>query len=150
MTEVASDTRVARRASATRRFVWLRWLLVAPVGVVAFIGALLLSLLLHGIPELLCPRDELVSGMCMATWADAGHTAALALGGAVGAALVVGLPAAMAPRWRSAVALLAFGHGFWFVLRLVSTGTSFHVPFIAATSSGLAVLVLVHVKTLAR
>ena len=136
------------RAGIAAVMPWLRWLLVPIVGIVAFYLGLIIGLLLHGIPEQLCPREAFVSGFCMTRWAAAGHAAALAIGGAIGAALMVSLPAATAPRWRFAVALLAFASGFAFVSLLTGFGSTDPVLFIAATSSGLATLALVHVRSL--
>lgn len=138
----------ASDAAAPSTWDWLRWALVMPTAILSFYVAVLVAGVLFHIPERLCRPEDLESGSCVTAWAAIGHQAALAFGAAVGAALMVSAPAAIAPRWRSGVALLAFAGGFALVSRMTGFGAVDPVLFIAATSAGLAMLVLVHVRSL--
>jgi hypothetical protein len=149
MTPQPAAMSLARPARTPPRFEVLRWLLVVPVGVVAFLLSLFVTMVLHEIPEHFCPVDKMVSGSCFAGWATLWHEASVVVGGVVCAALMVALPALTAPRWRSAVGALAFLAGFVMVSGMTQFGGVDPVLFIAATSSGLAALVLVHVRSLA-
>ena len=138
----------ASHAAAPSAWDWLRWALVVPTGILSFYVAVLVAGLLFRIPEMLCRPEDLESGSCVTAWAAMAHEAALAFGAAVGAALMVSAPAAFAPRWRSGVSLLAFAGGFVLVGKMTGFGSVDPVLFIAATSAGLAMLVLVHVRSL--
>ena len=128
----------------------LRWVLVAPAGVLGCWGGILVVLMLYQGVESLCPPDQVISGACMAEWAPAAHDVVVALGAAIGAALTVALPALTAPRRRFAVAALAYGGGVAYAAPLLrEAGGDGGVIFIAAASAGLAVLVGVYVKGLA-
>lgn len=102
-----------------RAIVGLRWLLVAALGACGFWVAVGVTLALYSGAFALCPKEEIVSGMCDAPWFDAAERAAILSGPAVGAAWTVALPAWVAPRRRARVAWLMFALGAAFTVGIV-------------------------------
>ncbi len=125
----------------------LRWLLVVPVGLAAAWAGIVAGLVLYSITDDFCPRDLLVSGSCMAWWAPLAHSAGLSLGATLGAALVVALPAWVAPRFRHYVATAAFAAGCVFIGMVTRFGIRDPALFAAPVVSGLAVLWWFHART---
>ena len=126
----------------------LRWVLVGPVCYAGLLGGAVLTVVLHDLADRQCPVDKLVSGFCIAWWSSLAHQAATAIGAMVAAALVVGLPWGVAPRFKTVVAGVAFAFGFTLVAWMTAFGDRNPVMFVAATTSGLAAVVLARVKAL--
>ena len=89
----------------------LRWLLVPPAGLLGWYAGVAAGLALHALAESFCDPADRVSGACVAGWFAAAADAAVHAGVAVAAALVVLLPALVAPGMRGTVAWTAFGFG---------------------------------------
>ncbi len=100
-------------------WIWLRWLLVAPLGAGGFWVALAVGLTLFGWAFRLCPPEDVVSGLCGAAWFEAATVFAGCVGAAVGAAWTVALPAWVAPRGRARVAWLMYALGALFSVGFV-------------------------------
>ncbi|WP_295449127.1 hypothetical protein [uncultured Thiodictyon sp.] len=88
-----------------------RWLLVLPSGVAGWYLGLLIGLLIYEAGEKTCPIGYVVSGMCYAPWSHLLHLFAFAVGSGVAGALVVALPALVAPMRAFNIALTAFAIG---------------------------------------
>ena len=86
----------------------LRWLLIIPSIGVGYLLAILAAMMSIDVLTRLCPTEQVVSGGCMASWYETAAQTSFALSVAIGAAVFVGLPAAIAPIKKVEVALLAF------------------------------------------
>lgn len=102
----------------------LRWILTVPAGMVGWYAGVIVALMVHSLVDRLCPQEHVVSGACFAPWSSFANEACLALGAVICGALVVALPAWVAPAHRFQVAATAYGlgllsslvwvwHGFW-------------------------------------
>ncbi len=82
----------------------LRWLVIPPAIAAAWLLAILLALGLREVVIRFCPAEDMVSGLCMASWyryVDGG----IILGGAgIAAALILAVSVLLAPSHRVAVA----------------------------------------------
>jgi hypothetical protein len=115
----------------------IRWLaaLVSPlVGyLVAIAGAVILA---SGLKRL-CPEDQMISGMCTASWYASSELAAISIAGSAGAAVFVLLPTVLAPSHKRAVALAAFVAGLLLASGFTwQVGWSFLVPFVTSAFAG--------------
>jgi hypothetical protein len=115
----------------------LRWLLVVPLGVGgAFVG-FVVAAFLDSASVRLCPPELLVSGACTAAWYPALQQGIMCLGGALGAALVVSMPAFAAPAHKQYVALVALFLGAAYSLwALHGIGSFALLPVVAAVVAG--------------
>lgn len=117
---------------------YLRWLLTYFVGMASlplppFLGIMLGTI----IGTRLCPRGQLVSDMCMAPWFVWVNLAIECFGFGLGAALVVALPALVAPSEKATVAGFMFWTGT--VLAVVLTlmaGVGMIIPSAVAMVTG--------------
>jgi len=89
----------------------LRWALILPAAWAGWSLALILGIGAHSLLEKLCPKDQVVSGMCVAPWFSYAEKAVFCGGAAVAAALIVLFTTLVAPGHRPTVALLAFTLG---------------------------------------
>jgi hypothetical protein len=149
MRRAATNAAPAAHSGLSVASAGLRWLLVVPAAAAAGLLGLWLSLLSYQALHALCPSEGGFFGNCVAWYVSDGQDVGYALGAVVGAALVVGLPAAIAPRAGFGVALLAFVVGWALAGSLTHFGAIFPVAFIAATCSGLATLTTVCIRSLA-
>jgi len=103
-------------ASPTRSKVnainWLRWLLLVPSAFIGWYVGLIVALVIHRAHKAICPAHYLVSGMCHAPWTPLVQNSAIIIGSILAGALVVLLPAVLAPSHRMRVAWIAYGLGF--------------------------------------
>ncbi len=126
----------------------VRWVLVVPAALVGWYAGLIVALLIYKTNVALCPARYLVSGMCTAPWSSAMEELAVIVGGAVVGALVVLLPALMAPYHRKKIALIAYALGFTcsiYVLMLVPS--IWRAVLAAALASGLMLWRIYHSQT---
>jgi hypothetical protein len=91
---------------------WLRWLLLVPSAFTGWYVGLIVSLAIYRAHKAICPAHYLVSGMCHAPWTPLVQNSAINIGSILAGALVVLLPAFLAPSHRKRVAWIAFGLGF--------------------------------------
>ena len=102
----------------------IRWMLTVPAAVIGWYIGVIAALGLRQLNERLCPFEYIVSGSCHAPWSSFVKDVALAVGSLTCGALVVLLPALIAPSCRVRVAQLAYAgglvcsaywlfHGFW-------------------------------------
>ncbi|MEZ6004003.1 MAG: hypothetical protein R3F33_07425 [Planctomycetota bacterium] len=119
----------------------LRWILVIPVGFVAWFVVLFAGLFALAILGWFCPEEELVSGTCTAHWYLAAEDAWIAACAGISAIAVVALPILVAPSHRAWVATAAFLVGaacvvwFW-----VDGGLEEWPPAVAALLAGVVTL----------
>lgn len=126
----------------------VRWILVVPAALVGWYAGLIVAMLLYKANEALCPTHYLVSGMCTSPWSSAMEELAVIVGGAVVGALVVLLPALMAPYHRKRIALIAYALGFTcsiYVLMLVPS--IWRAVLTAALAGGLMLWRIYHSQT---
>jgi len=115
----------------------LRWVLVPLLAPIGYVAAVLTVVLLTQLLRRMCPPEQLVSGMCTATWYTGAELAVFAFATALGAALWVVLPALAAPARRAHVAWFAFAFGAAFATWFTSqVGVGFAVPFGSALAVG--------------
>lgn len=113
----------------------LRWALVVPAALAGWFVSLLVGLVLLHLVDRLCPEDQRVSGACIAPWHATVTDGIVLVCAALAAALIVLLPALVAPREKRTVAHLAFGGGLLFALyAAVQTGA--YGSLAAAAASG--------------
>lgn len=91
---------------------WLRWLLLVPSAFTGWYVGLIVALVIHRAHKAICPAHYLVSGMCHAPWTPLVQNSAIIIGSILAGALVVLLPALLAPSHRKRVAWIAYGLGF--------------------------------------
>ena len=68
---------------------WVRWLLVIPGAWLAWSVALVSGLAVHSALEALCPAEQVISGMCTATWFRYAERVTFCLGAGMAAALIL-------------------------------------------------------------
>ena len=85
---------------------WLRWLLVLPVAWLSWIVAAMVALTLYTIAETLCPREQMISGLCTAPWFDHAERAILSFGAGLAAALITVSCTLLAPSHRRVVVVV--------------------------------------------
>ena len=116
---------------------WFRWFAVIPSSVIAWYAMAILGMsILFGIKDHLCPREELVSGQCMAWWYFYTKHILIYLFVALSAFIVVLCAAIVAPSHRMHVAWVAYFSGFLAAVYFVSQ-TSAVGEFVAALLAGL-------------
>ena len=86
----------------------LRWLLLVPAAVAAWLLAVLLATVLLGGLRRLCPDRQVVSGMCVAPWFGPASDAVVALGAALAAIFVLRAVTVTAPSHKKFVAVVAY------------------------------------------
>jgi len=102
---VSEATSSRNQVSALR---WVRWLLVVPSAFVGWYIGVIVPILIFKANEALCPTHYLVSGMCHSPWSAWIEGVAIIIGSVLAGALVVLLPALIAPTHRKPVALIAY------------------------------------------
>lgn len=115
----------------------IRWLavFVSPVG--GYLISIAVALVLISGLKRLCPEDQMVSGMCTASWYAFSELAALSVAASAGAAFFVLLPSLLAPAHRRVVALTAFVAGLLLASSFAwQIGWSFLGPFVASAFAG--------------
>lgn len=116
--------------------VLLRWIAVVPAGLLGWYIGFLVGVALLSAAINLCPAESMVSGACIAPWFRYAEVLIFCVSVALAAFLVVALPALVAPRWRPAVAWVAFVVGLIVAIYLVVyTGT--FLEFVSAVVAGL-------------
>jgi hypothetical protein len=90
---------------------WLRWLLVIPGAWAAWYVALLTGIAVHSALEMLCPPEDIVSGMCTAQWFRYAERVAFCAGAGLAAALVLLTSTLIAPTHRARVAAIILAVG---------------------------------------
>jgi len=85
-------------------FTVVRWVLVPFAAWLGWGAAVLVALELEALASYLCPKDQMVSGMCTAYWYDAVFNSIVAFGAAMAAACIVLLCTLIAPARREQVA----------------------------------------------
>ena len=114
----------------------LRWVAVIPAGLLGWYIAFLAGFALLSAATNLCPAESMVSGACIASWFRYAEALIFCMSAALAAFLVVVLPVFVAPRWKSAVAWVAFVAGLivavYFVVYTVAL-----VAFVSAVVAGL-------------
>ena len=113
-----------------------RWIAVVPAGVLGWYIGFLAGLALLAGATSLCPTESLVSGACIAPWFRYAEAAIICVGVALAAFLVIVLPVIVAPRWRSAVAWVAFAAGLIIAVYFVAY-TAAVLEFVSAVVAGL-------------
>jgi hypothetical protein len=121
----------------------LRWILTALALGGAYFATFAIAALLFTLVRFACPPELLISGACVAPWANQAEFVALIAATGAGAALFVGLPAAIAPSHKRVVAVSAYLLGLVIVgYVLWQLGASFIAPAVASASTGAMAAVL--------
>jgi hypothetical protein len=89
----------------------VRWVLMIPAVVVAWFVALFLGMAMLGGLTRMCPADQMVSGMCTASWYDDAAAAVVALGAAMAAVFIMIACTLIAPAHKRVVAVVTFAGG---------------------------------------
>ena len=125
-------------SESVRRFVNVsRWLLTAPLALLGHVAAVVSAIALTSLLKRLCPPEQIISGVCTASWYLAAELAAFSVSTAIGAFLFIALPVLVAPSHRSRVAMVALvagvAYSLWF---LAQVGKGLIVPACCAIASG--------------
>ena len=86
----------------------VRWILILPAAVVAWYAAPAIGILLQTGVDALCPSDQVVSGLCGATWYSTVSAALICFGAGLAALFVLVACTLLAPSHKREVAIGAF------------------------------------------
>ena len=113
----------------------IRWTLVPFAVWLAWGVSVFAAYELEALASYLCPKDQMVSGMCTAGWYDAAFDAIVCFGAAMAAALIVLLCTLVAPASRERVARATYLIG---AIAAVMMATSAHMilPLVCALVAG--------------
>jgi hypothetical protein len=117
----------------------IRWFLVVPISVAAWYFALVVGLVLLTIAHRLCPAEQVVSGMCVAPWFPVATRAAVSVGAALAAVLVMYACTFTAPTHRRLVAIVTFVAGAFVAVWMGGT-TGEYYAIAGAIAAGALVL----------
>lgn len=129
---------------------WLRWLLLVPSAFIGWYVGLIIALVIDRAHKAICPTHYLVSGMCHAPWSPLVQDSAIIIGSILAGALVVLLPAVLAPNHRKRVAWIAYGLGLLYsVYFLVLMPSIWHAVLSAAIGGGVVLWRVHHTEFVA-
>ena len=94
----------------------IRWILAIPFGILGWFIALMLGIALHELAIYACPKEQLLSGMCVAEWFKSVRAIIMYFSFSIAAVLVVLLPTIIAPRHKLNIAIIAYIIGAIFAL----------------------------------
>lgn len=114
----------------------LRWIAIFPGIYVSWHLSLIVGMALLAIAEAFCPKDQMVSGLCVAPWFFWIEDAIFLFCAALATALVVASAAFIAPAHRVRVAWVAFIGGC-LVAGYLGWSTDAFMELAAAVASGL-------------
>ena len=115
---------VVSTASLTMR--WVRWLLLVPSAWLAWSVALVSGVAVHSALESLCPPEQVISGMCTATWFRYAERITICAGAGLAAALILLTSTFVAPSHRAIVivATLCIGSAAALVMGVLAAAYS--------------------------
>lgn len=125
----------------------LRWIGIVPTVIAGWYLALITGLFLFASLDSLCPPEELVSGMCNASWYPLASRLLICFGAALSAFLVVLVASLVAPSQRKAVAWVAYAIGAviaFYMAILASRSSSHYLELMTALIAGLLAVWAVH------
>jgi len=121
----------------------VRWILVAPVAVFAWVTAFAMSLAVNSLIDLNCPEQYLISGACSWEWAMFAQDVLVVAGSSLSAIMFVMTATLIAPGHKLRVAIWAYIIGLsaaiWMLLQ-----TNAWPAFAAASLSGVFVTWIVY------
>lgn len=124
-----------------RIFLYVRWSLVIPAGFAGYLFAMYLGMFSYIAMESLCPENEMVSEMCVASYMNVVEYVVFVVFPSLAAILVVTLPALVAPRYKTHVAGFAFLAGSSVAIYMGFSIQAW-VPLICAIAAGFITLYL--------
>ena len=121
---------------------WLRWLLLLPALCACWFAALLFGLWLFDVAGSFCPPDQIVSGICTASWYPTAESVCECIGAATAAALMVVVAAVVAPKgkWITTLVVLVCGT---VVAYLMAVETKEYLALLSAAFAGVVAALLV-------
>ena len=125
----------------------LRWIGILPAAIAGWYLALITGLLLLAALDSLCPPEEVVSGMCNASWYPLASRLLMCFGAALSAFLVVLVSSLVEPSQRKAVAWLAYVVGAviaFYMAVSASRYASHYLELGSALAAGLLAVWAVH------
>jgi hypothetical protein len=125
----------------------LRWLGIAPAALAGWYLAIAIGLYVHGLLDSFCPPDDVVSGMCLASWYPLASRVVICFGAALAAFLVVVASAFVAPSHRYRVAWIAFAIGAGVALVMSVAASTYMELFVALTAGLFAVWIVRRLAT---
>lgn len=114
----------------------LRWVLVPVACIAAWYAAFFIGLFILSAAESSCPRDQIVSGVCIAPWWEPVEKCVFCFSTGLSAVLVVACGFFTAPAARGFVAWLVFGTGS-IVAVWVAAESAMWVECVSAVAAGL-------------
>lgn len=138
---MTENTPSRRKVNALRV---VRWLLVVPFAFAGWYVGLIVALVIHTAHKALCPAQYLVSGMCAAPWSEFVQGSAIIIGAILVGALVVLLPALIAPNHRKRMAWIAYLFGLLYSVYFLVSIPGIWQAVVAAAVAGAWVLWLFH------
>ena len=117
----------------------VRWLLVPVTAFAVWAGTLLLGIAGSSLLDSLCPPDQMVSGVCTASWHRPAMAALEMLCAAIAAGGFIALPAAVAPAYRVRVGAACFVVGGVLTIELAIAGALW-APAAVASIAGILTL----------
>jgi hypothetical protein len=119
----------------------VRWILLPIVCIAAWVAALFAGIVAHSVAELVCPADQMVSGMCVAPWFETLDAWLVRFFSTFAAALIIVSCYFTAPAARVLVAWVVFGLGAVYALWIAVVSWAWG-EFIAAGVGGAAAVLL--------
>ena len=125
---------------------FLRWLALLPAIYISWHLSLLIGLAILAIAESFCPRDQMVSGLCIAPWFLWVEDAIFAFGAALAATLIVITSALIAPGHKARTACAVFLAGCLVAAYFGWTADALK-EFVTAALTGFVTLLVVNRRT---
>jgi hypothetical protein len=123
----------------------LRWVLIIPAAIAAWLAAFYIGIGLYEIVESLCPAKYNLYGHCDAPWFPTAAKALIAFGAALAAILIMITCTLLAPSHKRQVAIATFCVG---TLAAIAMGWNIEVaPTVSAIVAGGAMLVILLLRS---
>jgi hypothetical protein len=116
----------------------LRWALVPVAAAAAWSASFFVGLLLLDAVGRLCPKSQIVSGLCIAPWWPYAEAAVFCVSAAIAAASIVIASSLTAPLHRARVAAVVYAAGVVWAVWVVEglPGDDEYLPFASAIVAG--------------
>jgi hypothetical protein len=121
---------------------WLRWLALVPAAAVGWYGSLIAGIGARSVLMSFCPSDEIISGLCSASWYAPAEDALMCVFAGIAAALIVTLPTLVAPSRKVTVAFIVLLLGSLVAVVMGSQIRAFGPMICAVLAGTLAAMLL--------
>jgi hypothetical protein len=129
--------------NSVSKLAYVRWIILGPLAVLGVCLGVLTTLLLISFFENLCPIEQKISGVCIASWYETAENFSIAAGSSLSAFFSVAIAFLIAPTHKiySAATIFFCGASYGTYI-LFTVGASFAIPFTASIISGLTAIAI--------